>query len=73
MEKYVAYQTILYQLFTKMREWKTLSLKASKLSKKADVSQKQSLIWLFFKQILSLQEIEAKMERYYFPLVACSI
>ncbi|WP_025071574.1 hypothetical protein [Hoylesella timonensis] len=56
-----------------MKEWKTLSLKAPKLSKKADVSQKQSLIWLFFKQILSLQEIEAKMERYYFPLVACSI
>lgn len=56
-----------------MREWKTLSLKASKLSKKADVSQKQSLIWLFFKQILSLQEIGAKMEKYYFPLVACSI
>lgn len=56
-----------------MKEWKALSLKASKLSKKADVSQKQSLIWLFFKQILSLHEIGAKMEKYYFPLVACSI
>ena len=73
LEKSAAYQTIRHLLFTKMREWKILSLKAPKLSKKADVSQKQSLIWLFFKQILSLQEIGVKKEKYYFPLVACFI